>query len=240
VLAPFVAHFWNVEWDLSEKRLTETLPHPTVHLVFEQSATRGRIAEVAGVHTARFARELAGRGTVFGIKFRPATFYCLYGQAVSYLTDRVVPVGDVLGREGEALAAALFAGTTLEERIAVAEEFLLPRLATMPPTISALRDLVERIATSQHFTRAEQVALALGSDTRNLQRKFRRYVGVSPKWVIQRFRLHEAAERLKLPSAPNLASLATELGYADQAHFTRDFTKMIGRSPAAFRQNEAQ
>ena len=47
------------------------------------------------------------------------------------------------------------------------------------------------------------------------------------------------AERLKLPNAPDLASLAMELGYADQSHFTRDFTKMVGRSPVTFHQREA-
>ena len=64
-------------------------------------------------------------------------------------------------------------------------------------------------------------------------------ISVSPKWVIQCYGLHEAAERLKLPNAPDLASLAMELGYADQSHFTRDFTKMVGRSPVTFHQREA-
>ena len=58
----------------------------------------------------------------------------------------------------------------------------------------------------------------------------------TPKWVIQRYRLHEAAERLRAPkeSAPALADLAAALGYADQAHFARDFKRVVGESPGAF------
>lgn len=72
-----------------------------------------------------------------------------------------------------------------------------------------------------------------GVSLRPLQRHFLRYVGVNPKWVIQRYRLHEAAERLKAGPV-DLASLALELGYFDQAHFTRDFRAIVGMSPGAW------
>lgn len=70
---------------------------------------------------------------------------------------------------------------------------------------------------------------------RALQRLFSDYVGVSPKWVIRRLRLHQAAFRLASAEAFDLARLAQELGYFDQAHFTRDFTNLVGRPPAQYR-----
>jgi len=60
-------------------------------------------------------------------------------------------------------------------------------------------------------------------------------VGVSPKWVIRHFRLHDAASRLAKAEDVNLTSLAQDLGYADQAHFTRDFKAIVGRSPSDYR-----
>jgi AraC-like DNA-binding protein len=69
--------------------------------------------------------------------------------------------------------------------------------------------------------------------TRTLQRLFARYVGVTPKWVIRRYRLHEAAERLAVPGVSQ-SQLAAELGYSDQAHFIRDFRAVVGMSPAAY------
>ena len=68
---------------------------------------------------------------------------------------------------------------------------------------------------------------------RALQRLVRRRIGITPKWLIQRRRLHEAAERLRV-GAGNLAAVAADLGYADQPHFTRDFQTVTGMTPGAF------
>jgi AraC-like DNA-binding protein len=69
---------------------------------------------------------------------------------------------------------------------------------------------------------------------RALQRCFRTYVGLSPKAVIRRYRLHEEAAQLGGPNPPTLAALAASLGYADQAHFGRDFKRTVGETPRSF------
>jgi AraC-like DNA-binding protein len=80
----------------------------------------------------------------------------------------------------------------------------------------------------------EHVARITGTGVRALQRLFGEYVGVSPKWVIARYRLHEAEARLSAGEDVDLAALALDLGYYDQAHFTRDFQAIVGRPPAAY------
>jgi AraC-like DNA-binding protein len=70
--------------------------------------------------------------------------------------------------------------------------------------------------------------------TRELQRRFSRYLGVGPKWVLQRYRLHEAAERIAAGGRGDWAGVAAELGYADQAHFIRDFRAVVGCPPGAY------
>ena len=67
-----------------------------------------------------------------------------------------------------------------------------------------------------------------------MQRRFHDYVGVSPKWVIQRYRLQDAAYLLSSGTGAHLAQLADELGYFDQAHLTRDFRRIFGVSPALY------
>jgi AraC-like DNA-binding protein len=232
-LAPFVAHFWSVAWSLRAPMLAETLPHPSAHVVVERSA-KSR-AEVTGVCTGRFSRLLAGEGWVFGVKFRPAAFQGLLRAPMASLTDRVVPIAEVLGSHGRTWGRALLETTSLEARVDAACAFLAPRLAPLPADVVRLRDLVERMAVDRALLRVEDVTVVAGVDLRSLQRRFHRYVGVSPKWVIRRYRMHEAAERLRGPDPPALAALAAELGYADQSHFARDFKASIGRTPRAFR-----
>jgi AraC-like DNA-binding protein len=75
---------------------------------------------------------------------------------------------------------------------------------------------------------------ASGRSERTLHRLFARYVGASPAWVIRRYRLRAAAERLTACPPADVRAIAWELGYADQAHFIRDFRATIGVTPGAY------
>ena len=83
------------------------------------------------------------------------------------------------------------------------------------------------------ITRVEHLCAHAGYSKRTLQRLFREYVGVTPKWVLDRIRLHEAAERMADGDA-DWASMALDLGYFDQAHFIKAFKAVVGRSPAVY------
>ena len=236
-LAPFVAHFWTVRWDLPDGRsfLAETLPHPCVHLLFE----RGR-AQVAGLSTKVFRRRLRGRARVFGVKFRPAAFHPFYGAPLSGLRDRAQSLSTVFGQESHRLSHAILREPDVRVCVELAEAFLTARLPDLPPRTAALRDLVERLAADKTITRVEQAARLAGVDVRSLQRHFMKCVGLSPKWVIARYRLHEAAEQLSHPGPWDLAGLALELGYFDQPHFIRSFKAITGRPPGRHLARNAQ
>lgn len=231
-LDAFVEHFWSVAWDLEGQApvVRETLPHPSVHLVIEA----GR-SGLAGVSTTRFVRRLEGRGRVLGVKFLPGCFRPFWSRPVSELTDRVLPLEEAFGPQGAALEAqVLDCGEDLPAALACAEAFLLSRLPAPDPQAQRARALVARILEDPTMMRVEAVAEAAGLSLRALQRLFKDCIGVSPKWVIQRYRLHEALARLESGEALDLAALAIDLGYFDQAHFNRDFKALLGRAPAAY------
>jgi AraC-like DNA-binding protein len=94
--------------------------------------------------------------------------------------------------------------------------------------------LVSRITDDPGLRRVDELCAASGLSARTLQRLFADYVGVSPKWVMRRARLHEAAERADSGEPVDWAALAADLGYADQAHLTRDFTVTIGVPPSRY------
>ena len=57
---------------------------------------------------------------------------------------------------------------------------------------------------------------------------------MTPKWVLKRYRLHEAAARLADDPGGSWAEVAADLGYFDQSHFIRDFTRAVGLTPTAY------
>ena len=94
--------------------------------------------------------------------------------------------------------------------------------------------MVYRVARDRGILSVDDLVERYGMNKRMLQRLFATYVGASPKWVIQRYRVHEAAERLAADPSVAQSSLAADLGYSDQAHFIRDFKAVVGTSPAAY------
>ena len=227
-LAPFVHHFWAVAWDLRTPFTAEILSHPSARLTVEH----GHRPEIVGARTARTHATRRGVGRAFGVTFRPAAFQQLLRAPMSTLTDRALPVATVLGEDGEAWARALLDAPEFAETVSMAEAFLTTRLEPLDPLAASTRDITERMKSDPSLLRSRDVAAALDVDVRSLQRRFRHYVGVGPKWVIRLYRLLEAAEQLKSESPPPLAALAASLGYADQAHFARDFKAVVGETPA--------
>jgi AraC-like DNA-binding protein len=225
----FIEHYWIVEWDLRglPAFTSETLPYPSVHVVLERGDSR-----VVGPPTGKFSRKLRDRGIVFGIKFKPGGFHPFVDGEVSRFTNRSVPLDAVLQYAGLLEASIL---PLEDDRLMVdaAEALLRRRLPQRDPHIPFLVEIVERVAADRSIVRVDQIVSQVGMGARALQRLFREYVGVTPKWVIQRYRLFEAAARLAAGEADG-ARVARELGYFDQAHFIRDFKAHVGKSPGAF------
>lgn len=227
----FVEHYWIVSWDLRDREpyLQEVLPHPCVHLVIEKDESR-----IYGVMREKFSRLLAGRGRVFGVKFRPGAFYPFIKSPVSGLTDGSIGITDFLGVEGGVLEEAILSLEDQEEMIELAETFICERLPERDENVVTINRVIDLITADREITRVDDVAERLNLNKRTLQRLFSRYVGVGPKWVIRRYRLHEAAERLAEGEVVNWPEMALDLGYFDQAHFIKDFKAIVGMAPAEY------
>jgi AraC-like DNA-binding protein len=232
-LAPFVLHYWFVAWDLRGEppHRQQVVPYPAVNMTFlGGQRTRG---QVAGVIRGHFFEELSGVGRVLGARFRPGGFRPFLGAPVARITDRFLGLADVFGPAGTTLERAVLRADDAPGMAAAVDEFLCARAPEPDPMMEAVAAMVDDITAEPALTTVDDLARRTGLHTRRLQRLFAEYVGVGPKWVIRRCRLQEAAERAERGPV-DWAELAAELGYADQAHFTRDFTATVGLSPARY------
>ncbi len=242
-LCDLVQHYWIVRWNLpaGDRHLQETLPYPAVNLVVGSStgpstgiATTRAQADVFGVFTQKYINRLSGIGRVFGIKFQPGGFYPFARFPMTALTNRTLPLTDVFGAKSQRFPDTIFALTDERTMVDAANQFLRDRLPKPDETVALINHVVEQISTERTLTRVETVAERVNISPRTLQRLFRQYVGVSPKWVIRHFRLHEATARLDSGDVLDLTRLALDLGYFDQAHFVKDFTAVVGVSPTVY------
>jgi AraC-like DNA-binding protein len=165
---------------------------------------------------------------VAGARFRPGGFVARFGGDAAAMTGRVVVADDelfdapvVLGED----AAGAHAG--LDAVIGASN-------APLDETYRALVPLIDRMRDDAALHRVDQVMALSPWSTRTTQRVFRRYVGVTVKWVLCRYRLQQAA--LEIESVPDIdfADLAVRLGWYDQAHFINDFRSMLGSTPGEY------
>lgn len=217
-LARYVERYWVVSWNYPEPYEQLIVPYPNVHLTFQDGG-----ATVHGVSSGHQVKVLKGNNGVFGVAFRPGCFRPFLGASVSTITDRSIDAGAVFD-----------SGLPDPLEVATVERFLRAHLPEPDHRAEEAASIVTEIAAKPEIIRVDVLARHLGTSVRQLQRLFAEYVGIGPKWVIRRYRLREVTERLAKGAEIDWASLAAELGYADQAHFARDFKAMFSESPTRY------
>jgi AraC-like DNA-binding protein len=230
-LSYFIEHFWVVRWNLRGQApyQQEVLPYPVVHLTIEHDTSR-----IVGVIKGKFSTLLHDQGWVFGMKFRPGAFYPFVNSPVSAMTDRSIRIADVFGDAGIALEAAIRAHDDEERWVECAQQFLRGRLPKRDETVELINRIIDCVVADRTIIKVDALVERFNLGKRTLQRIFSQYVGVSPKWVIMRYRLQEAADQLAHSEHVNWPKMALDLGYFDQAHFIKDFKMIVGRTPAEY------
>lgn len=230
-LQPFVDYFWLVEWDLEGQapQTQRVLPYPNAHLVFDAGQSA-----IHGVVRGAFVRQVEGAGRVLGVRFKPGGLRPFLGFPLARLADRTLPVDELLKIDGAEAERRVLGQPEAQGMVAAAEAMLLAVLPAFDPRALLAEQAVQAAAAANGPLSAHALAAQVGMEERSLQRLFSNYVGVSPKWVIQRFRLQEASWRLAAQGPVDLSALAADLGFFDQAHFTRNFTALVGTPPLAY------
>lgn len=226
-LAPWVLHFWFLRWDLTEPQTSSVLPRPAVNLTFE-----GPLCKLTGLQTKRFDRRVEGRGEVYGVQFLPAGFAGFVDFPLHELTDQRIDYATQLAVDAATFFLQLSRAARDEDRRQPYEDLLAAQNPTHTPIIDELNMLVAHAERTPSLSSAETLARHAGVSLRTLQRRLRQYVGIGPKQLLLRFRLQEAAARLS--EGETIPEVAYSLGYADQAHFSRDFARTIGRPPGRY------
>ncbi|QND66396.1 AraC family transcriptional regulator [Mesorhizobium loti] len=154
------------------------------------------------------------------------------------MTGKTAPLESLTGKPDHCVEEAVLCQASFEDMMQAAEATLMPRLPMPDPLIDEVCSIVARVRRQGGPRRADALAKEAGMTLRSMQRLFHEYVGVSPTWLLRRYRLQEAARLLAESSPLRLAELASDLGYFDQAHLARDFGRLFGCSPKEYRSSQ--
>ncbi|MEV6968283.1 helix-turn-helix transcriptional regulator [Hamadaea sp. NPDC051192] len=231
-VAELVRWFWIPEWDIAPGRTSRQhlMSFPTSNLVVQTN-----LVMLSGPTTRASYRDLSGRGWAVGALLRPAAMPTFTAAPVD-LRDTVAPF------EAPDLHEAVVEAMTIvdrDERHAAAVEVFSTWFAKNALSVTdqgrQANELAELLDGDAEVRTLDDAAARMHVAPRTLHRLATRYVGLSPAEMIRRRRLQEAAERVRTEPGVSLAEIATELGYADHGHLTREFRERLGFTPSGYR-----
>ncbi|MGI8754504.1 MAG: helix-turn-helix domain-containing protein [Acidimicrobiales bacterium] len=243
--------FWSVAWNLPAAFAhdQQVLNHPAGNISIGTLDDTGvpldpAEGRVYGVMTGLSHRHLTGAGWTVAALTTVGGLGVMLDAPAKTVVDAELSFDQALpGLNGSRVVADVCGESSVESRVDCLRRELSELVSRRDPSlVSEAREVAAVAAVAEHdrsVRRVERLATAAGASVRTLQRLFDIHVGVSPSFVIRRWRIIEAAESARAATDRGeqwrgWAAVAAELGYADQAHLSRDFRNHLGTSPGAY------
>jgi len=224
-----VACLWAQVNDSSAERRGLVLPDGCTDLIWQQ----GRGAFVAGPDTGPVPTTMPAGTIILGARFRPSAGGPALGLPLSELRDLRADLADLRPVQARRLTATLDPDAAAARMLDVTAALVAD--GAPDPAVTWAARLLRDPAT-----RAEDVAAEVGLSLRQLRRRCQAVVGYGPKTLQRVLRFRGFVSRVDArPEVLDLAAIAAEAGYADQAHLTRECGRLAGMTPAALARQRA-
>lgn len=242
-LAEHIECFWSLQsdgdaTDLPPQRI---FPDGCVELIvnladpFAERAPNGLARQPKHIVVGQMEHPLeivaTGRVHLLGVRFQPHGARKILGLPMSELSGRIVPVDD-LHRELGAAARSACDVADSRERLGIIEAAMQRRATQGKQVDATVRETLKWLLKTDGVTSVEYLTAAAGVSRRQLERKFKEWVGLTPKTLARILRFQRVF-KAQQNGAANWAEIAAECGYFDQSHLIRDFRQFAGDCPSA-------
>ncbi|MGD8749561.1 MAG: helix-turn-helix transcriptional regulator [Balneolaceae bacterium] len=251
-LSPFVELYWTAKFNTGQAQLLsqKVVPNGYVELIIHTTEQHCHLNKhglwslspdytIIGLFTNPYEVRFKDLVEVFGIRLKPEAIYNLFGIPASEFHQQYEDMELVLDKEFHTFCSKI-RRSEKGKKIQLAEEYLLNNLQRTNQPLSYVNHAAEIIRTKHGFLRIEELCNKVYISLRQLQRQFKKVVGVSPKMYMRISRLNTVYQLIEDDNMLNLSQIAFQCGYADQAHFIRDFKSIIGERPGIFTTNTAE
>ncbi len=169
-----------------------------------------------------------GRVELIGIRFQPGGTAAFFPLPMDQLTNQFVDL-DLLSRSlSRMISENVEPIPTLQSKIPALEEVLTRSIELRNLDVSLLK-LANHIVSTGGVISVDELASSAGLSNRQLERKFLKDVGVSPKVLCRILRFQQVFRVVE--ADPTWSTIAVDCGYYDQAHLIRDFRQFAEQTP---------
>lgn len=197
-------------------------------------------AMVLGQTVDAFYIEPTGYVNSFAVRFYPYGFANLVPTPLAELANKETPIAALFGeKDANDLEQKIIAAADVRDRIQIIEAFLLQRIREPMMIDHLVKSTVELLISSQGSVPINMILKENSAQRRQLERKFAKIVGISPKQLGKVMRFQAALRMLLNEKAESLTNIAYKSQYYDQAHFIKDFREFTGINPKQFTADES-
>ncbi len=245
-LASLIECYWVIENDSPTIQQQKIIPDGFPEIIFHYRAPyRINISGnwenqsqqlLAGQIRNHFLLENTGVSGMIGIKFKPYALSELFYLEMSEFTDKVVNLLDVLPEEFEGIYSKMVSNSSYTFKVEVLNSFLESYLHSMSKS-DKIEQAVNLIFETKATLTISEIAKKINISERQLERLFKRYIGLSPKFYCRIIRF---AYIFELVQKENIewSELAQHTGFYDQSHFIKNFKEFTGEDPTKYFFNE--
>ncbi|UII31252.1 helix-turn-helix domain-containing protein [Fulvivirga ulvae] len=188
-------------------------------------------AMVLGQTMEPFYIEPTGHVDTFAVRFYPYGFANFVTTPIKALANKETPIESLFGEKAQVLEQRIIQATDIRQRIEIVEGFLFEILNDQTTIDNIVKTTVDTLFSTQGRVTISSILKNDPSKRRQLERKFLKQIGISPKQLGKVIRLQAALKMLLDEKEQNLTSVAYESEYYDQSHFIKDFREFTGTSP---------
>lgn len=196
-------------------------------------------AMVMGQRTKSYFIEPIGNVDTFAICFYPYGFANFVNTPLENLVDKEIPIENLFGKiPAKKLEQEMVNAANTQQRIKIIETFLINKLNDNTTIESIVKSTVDVLLATNGSSSINNILKDELFKRRQLERKFKQQVGISPKQLGKVIRLQTALKIMLNSKNDSLTNIAYESDYFDQAHFIKDFKEFTGTTPKEFLDNE--
>lgn len=189
---------------------------------------------VAGLHTRPAIVSSPGVAFTMQVDFTPPGARRFLRTDLCELRDRVADLSAISALLTDTLVGRLREARSWPDRFALLESWLARRILLDHHADPRVEASWRAIDASAGNVRVDDLAASLGVSRKHFSTLFKRAIGLSPKTAARLARFSHAVALIEgNPGRARLVDVSIACGYADQAHFTREFQKFAGQPPAA-------
>ncbi|HMQ04965.1 MAG TPA: helix-turn-helix domain-containing protein [Pyrinomonadaceae bacterium] len=213
----------------------ELFPDGTVSLIYHRNSLLGIEQLLSAGLRATLAKVPVRPGDIFwGMRVAPAAAALLVGGNPRGLPANSLGFPSALEPLGQKMMSGFKKCENLEDAVSVFSAGLKDLGVSAGDIDDKVAAAVEMIETSGGIVKISEIATALSLSTRQFQRRFAAATGSSPKQYARIRRFYRTATVLASREKVNWAERAAAMGFADQAHLSRELSALTGRSPHSF------